>query len=94
VASYQLVELLDEGETWQDYRASHRVSRIDKRVRIHLRDRGADEAERAAIDRAAEREFRLLGRLQHPGIETPEALEPNPRGLATIYPYDPAAVRL
>jgi len=94
VASYQLVELLDEGETWQDYRASHRVSRIDRRVRIHLRDRGADEAERAAIDRAAEREFRLLGRLHHPGIETPMALEPNPRGLATIYPYDPAAVRL
>lgn len=94
VASYELVELLEEGETWQDYRASHRVSRIDKRVRIHLRGRAADEAERAAIDRAAEREFRLLAQLAHPAIDTPEGLEPNPRGLATIYPYDPGAVRL
>ena len=94
VASYQLVELLDEGETWQDYRASHNVSRVDKRVRLHLRGRAADDAERAAIDRAAEREFRLLSKLHHPGIETPETLEPNPRGLATIYPYDGTAVRL
>jgi serine/threonine protein kinase len=94
VASYELVELLDEGDTWQDYRATHRVSRVDKRVRIHLRSRAADDEERTAIDRAAEREFRLLSRLRHPGIETPESLEPNPLGLAMIYPYDAGATRL
>ena len=94
VASYELVELLDEGDTWQDYRATHQISRVDKRARIHLRGRGIDDTERQAIDRAAEREFRLLSRLHHPGIESPENLEPNPRGLATLYPYDPDAVRL
>lgn len=94
VASYELVELLDEGDTWQDYKAVHRVSRVPKRARIHLRGRGIDDAERQAIDRAAEREFRLLARLHHPGIESPETLEPNPRGLATLYPFDDDAVRL
>ena len=94
VASYQLLELLDEGDTWQDYRARHRISPVQTRIRIHLRGRAADQAERDAINRAAEREFRLLQSLHHPGIERPEALEPNPRGLATVYPYDPDAVRL
>src|SRR5680860_69196 len=94
VGQYRLVELLDEGEFWQDYRATHQASRVDKRVRIHLRNRAADEAEKAAIDRAAEREFRLLTSLDHPGIDKPDDLAPNPQGLATLYPYDPEAVRL
>ena len=92
--SYQLVETLDEGDTWQDFRATHKMSKVDKRVRIHLRGRGADQTEADAIDRAAEREFRLLAALHHPSIERPETLEPNPRGLATIYPFDPEIVRL
>lgn len=94
VASYELVELIGEGETWQDYRATHRASGVEKRARIHLLGRAADDEERAAIERAAVREFRLLSQLHHPGIETPEALEPNPRGPTTLYPYDPNVVRL
>lgn len=92
--SYRLVELLDEGETWQDYRATHNTTRVDKRVRLHLQQRVADDAERDALNRAAEREFRLLHGIHHPGIERPDTLESNPRGPATIYPYDPEAVRL
>jgi hypothetical protein len=88
---YSLLELLDEGETWQDYRATHKVARVEKRARLHLKARGADEAERESISRAAEREFRLLASLDHPGIERPDDLAPNPRGLATLYPYDPQA---
>jgi serine/threonine protein kinase len=92
--SYRLVELLDEGDTWQDYRATHKATRVDKRVRLHLQHRAADDAERDALNRAAEREFRLLQGIRHPGIESPDDLAPNPRGPATIYPHDPDAVRL
>lgn len=90
----QLLELLDEGETWQDYRARHKVARVDKRARLYLRGRATDEAERDSINRAAEREFRLLAQLDHPGIERPDDLTQNPRGLVTLYPHDPEAVRL
>lgn len=91
---YELLELLDEGETWQDYRARHKITPVEKRARLHLRGRAADAAERESINRAAEREFRLLARLDHPGIDRPDDLAPNPRGMATLYPYDPHAVRL
>jgi serine/threonine protein kinase len=92
--SYRLVELLDEGDTWQDYRATHAATRVDKRVRLHLQHRTDDDEQRAALFRAAEREFRLLQAVHHPGIERPDALEANPRGPATVYPYDAEAVRL
>lgn len=92
--SYKLVELLDEGETWQDYRATHSALKVDKRVRLHLQHRAATDDERDALQRAAAREFQLLQGIRHPGIESPDSLEPNPVGPATIYPYDPDAVRL
>lgn len=92
--SYRLIELLDEGDTWQDYRATHKATRVDKRVRLHLQQRAADDTERDALNRAAEREFRLLHGIHHPGIERPDTLEANPRGPATVYPYDADAVRL
>jgi hypothetical protein len=84
--SYRLVERLDEGDTWQDYRATHKATRVDKRVRLHLQQRASDDEERDVLNRAAEREFRLLQGVRHTGIECPDGLEPNPRGPATIYP--------
>jgi serine/threonine protein kinase len=92
--SWELLELLDEGETWQDYRARHKASPVEARARLHLKGRGVDDAERDSIIRAAEREYRLLRQLDHPGIDRPDELAPNPRGLALLHPYDPDAVRL
>lgn len=92
--TYRLVESIDEGDSWVDFKATHRLSRVDRRIRLHVRSRAADDAEKAAVDRAVEREFRLLAQLRHPAIESPEDLVPNPQGLAQIFPYEPDAVRL
>jgi serine/threonine protein kinase len=92
--SYRLTEAIEEGDTWVDFRATHKLSRVDRRIRLHVHSRAADDDEKQAMQRAVEREFRLLSKLRHPAIESPVELVPNPRGLAQVYPYEPEAQRL
>lgn len=91
---YVFVETIDEGDTWVDKLARHTAAHVTRRLRLHVRDLSLDEEEIARRDAAVQREFRLLGQLQHPGIDAPLTMEANPRGLALVYPHDPDAVRL
>lgn len=84
-----------EGVGWQDYLAGHTADKsLVRRVRIYLTGgRPADET--AAIRRAAEREFRLLQGIHHPGI--PQALDvvqDHPWGTAVIFDHDKDLERL
>lgn len=92
--SYRFVELLEEGDTWQDFRAQHAASKTQVRARVHVLHKAASDEERESVNRAAEREFRLLHGIQHPIIDAPQTFEANPRGPVTVYAYDPDAVRL
>lgn len=65
-----------------------------KRIRIYLTGRAHTEEERATLVRAAEREFRFLQGVDHPGIARPVDLLKTPRGPALIFEHDPRAERL
>lgn len=95
VGQYQLGELLDEGDAWQDYAVNHPQSKGDKRrVRIYCTDRAVSPEERQAQQRAAEREFRVLRELIHPGVDRPLELVHSERGPALIFDLHPDALRL
>lgn len=95
IGQYDLEELLDEGEGWQDFAARHPdVKSAHRRVRIYLAGSAHTEDERASLTRAAEREFRYLQGVDHPGIDRPLELLKTPRGPALIFERDPAAERL
>lgn len=95
VGIYELTELLAEGEGWQDFASEHPQARgAHRRIRIYLAGRAHTEEERQALVRAANREFRFLQGIDHPGIERPLDLLPNPRGPALLFARDPSAQRL
>ncbi len=95
IGEYELDELLGEGEGWQDFAAHHQgVTAAHKRVRIYLTGRAHTDEERATLVRAAEREFRFLQGIDHPGIDRPVDLVRSPRGPALIFEHEPDAERL
>lgn len=95
IGQYELGELLDEGDGWQDYAAQHPdVKKAHRRVRIYLSGQAYTDEERTSLIRAAEREFSFLQGVDHPGIERPIELLKTPRGPALIYERDPDAERL
>lgn len=95
IGQYELGELLDEGEGWQDFAARHpEVDSTHRRIRLYLAGRAYTEEERAALTRAAEREFKFLQGIDHPGFDRPLELLRNPRGPALIFEHDPDAERL
>lgn len=83
-----------EGLGWQDFLAGHASDRtLMRRVRIYLTGgKPADEV--AAIERAAEREFRLLQGIHHPGI--PQAVDhvPHVWGPAVVFDHQEGRERL
>jgi serine/threonine protein kinase len=93
VGLHQLRELLDETDHFQDWRAEHGETGMQRRIRIYLtQGRPAEEAE--VLQRGARLEFRLLEGIQHPGILHALDLQEHDQGPALIYEYDPAAQRL
>lgn len=95
VGQYELGELLDEGEGWQDFAAQHpEVSSAERRIRLYLAGKAFTKEERASLTRAAERQFKLLEGIEHPGIERPLDFLQTPRGPALIFERDPDAERL
>jgi serine/threonine protein kinase len=95
IGQYELGELLDEGEGWQDFAAQHpEVESTHRRIRLYLAGRAYTEEERAALTRAAEREFKFLQGIDHPGLDRPLELLRNPRGPALIFEREPDAERL
>ncbi len=90
VGSYDLRDKpIDEGPSWQDYLADHHRLRGEvRRVRVYYVGRATTDEERATIERAAEREFRLLRHLEYPGLLAPVEYHETSDGPSLVYPYD------
>ncbi|HEX5542064.1 MAG TPA: BREX system serine/threonine kinase PglW [Micromonospora sp.] len=83
-----------EGIGWQDYLAGHALdTSLVRRVRFYLTSRAAED-EVPAIRRAAEREFRLLQGIHHPGIARAHDLVEHPWGPAVVFDHEQEWVRL
>ncbi|TDB93739.1 BREX system serine/threonine kinase PglW, partial [Micromonospora fluostatini] len=83
-----------EGSGWQDFLADHTVgTELLRRVRFYLTSRAAEE-DVPLIRRAAEREFRLLQGIHHPGIARALDLVEHPWGPAVVFDHDQSWVRL
>lgn len=68
VGDYDLVELIEEGSGWQDWRARHRSLALRRRLRLYhtLAARGTETHD--TLLRAAKREVMMLQGIDHPGI--------------------------
>jgi serine/threonine protein kinase len=95
VGDYELGQLLDEGPGYQDFLAKH-VSLKDtlRRIRIYLVRGESEPEQRLVIQRAAEREFRLLQTLEHRGILRALEFTNHELGPAIIFQHFPTAMRL
>jgi serine/threonine protein kinase len=93
VGLYELGELLDEADHFQDWLATHAETGLERRIRIYL-TRGKPEAEAHTLQKAARLEFRLLEGLEHPGILRAREYQHHDQGPALVYEHDPAAERL
>ncbi|MBY9075951.1 BREX system serine/threonine kinase PglW [Nocardioides sp. WL0053] len=89
-------EPVDSGWGWHDNIAHHdRFSDEVARVRRWFVPAGSSAGDEAAVRRAAEREYRMLRGLDHPGLVSPNAyLEMEGAVAALVYDYDPDAVTL
>ena len=95
VGDHVLVELLEEGATYQDWSARHVKDDAPRwRVRIYCVQPGASAELRETVRRAAEREFRILSGIQHPGILRAFSHTEVAQGPALIFEQEPTAVRL
>jgi serine/threonine protein kinase len=96
VGPYRLdAKIFTEGPGYQDFLANHERY-PDERVRVRLYGTGSATTteERTTLDRAAEREYRLLRHLAHPGLIAPSQHSKTDMGPALVYPYDESDVRL
>ena len=94
VGDYRLDQLLFEGPTYQDWAATHVA--LDKeraRVRIYVVEPGASADARAAIVKAARREYSILNGISHPGILRAKGYTEHERGPALIYEHLPSSQR-
>ncbi|MEV4638090.1 BREX system serine/threonine kinase PglW [Actinoplanes sp. NPDC049548] len=83
-----------EGIGWQDFLAKHVIDQnTTRRVRFYLTSRAASD-DVPVIKRAAEREFRLLQGIQHPGVAQALDIADHAFGPAVIFSHDPESVRL
>ena len=93
VGLYELTELLDEADYFQDWLANHSETGIQRRIRIYL-TYGKSQEEAQYLQKAAKLEFRLLEGLEHPGILRALDYQQHDHGPALVYEYDASAVRL
>ncbi|WP_144127957.1 BREX system serine/threonine kinase PglW [Catellatospora sichuanensis] len=83
-----------EGVGWQDFLAGHSMNTsVVRRVRFYLTSRAAEE-DVPIIRRAADREFRLLQGINHPGIAHPVDLVDHSFGPAVVFDHTADSVRL
>lgn len=83
-----------EGPGWQDHLADHPSLGEARRVRFYLVNQAATEEERAAILRAAKREYSVLENAAYPGIARAIEFYEHERGPAVVFKHDPTEVRL
>ncbi|GJF32543.1 protein kinase [Kitasatospora sp. NE20-6] len=86
----------DSGQTWADYKGEHTQLHDIARVRVFLSERGASNAERASVEKAAAREAAVLNRFRHPGAVSVKNYLPagHPAGPAILFDYHPHTMRL
>ncbi len=93
VGLYELTELIDEADHFQDWFATHSETGIQRRIRIYLTyGKSAEQAE--TLQKAAKLEFRLLEGIEHPGILRAREYQQHDQGPALVFEHDPAATRL
>jgi serine/threonine protein kinase len=96
VGDYRLEELLTDSPTgtYQDWKGRH--ASIDSGLRlIRIYQEGLQSAQdRTVLRRAAEREFRILERLDHPGILRVDTLTPTEAGPALVFRWQEGTQRL
>lgn len=81
--------------TYQDWTGEHATSPSGKRlIRVYLQNRQADPAEAEILEKAANREYHLISRLEHPGILRAETLTRADAGPAVVYHLPEGARRL
>lgn len=95
VGDYQLQSVIDEGPNFQDFLGNH-VGLKDtfRRIRIYLVQAQANQEQREMVQRAAEREFRLLQALEHRGVLRALEFTNHELGPAIIFQHFPTAIRL
>lgn len=86
----------DSGPTWADYLARHEELPEIARVRIYLRERGADVSVRRSVENAARREAAVLRRFRHPGVVHLKQYDGSGHsaGPALIFDYNPQTLKL
>ena len=93
VGQYELTELFDESDYYQEWLVRHLDVGMVRKVRIYLsQHRPPEDARR--LQKAAELEFRILEGLEHPGILKALDLLQHDHGPALVYEHDPDAFRL
>ncbi len=97
VGSYQLSPRpVGEDQAWQDFDARHLfVEHVRRRVRIWSVGAVKSADERRTLERAAEREFKALDGIRHPGIlQVVDYVPDAERGPAVVFERPPDAQRL
>jgi serine/threonine protein kinase len=92
---YFLGELLADGPAYQDRVATHAaIEGVKRRARQYLVARATSEEQRPHVQRAAEREFRLLQSLDHPNVLRAFDFKVHDFGPVLLFEHTPDAVRL
>ena len=94
VGDYRLDELLFEGPNYQDWMARHAaIDREHARVRIYAIPPAASDEERAALQRAARREYQILLDVRHEGILKAKTYTDHIHGPALVFEHRESSQR-
>ncbi|MEJ2851819.1 MULTISPECIES: protein kinase domain-containing protein [unclassified Saccharothrix] len=86
---------LNAGADWEDRLARRDGDIVEEgRLRVYLSAEQATPAARRAVERAAEREYRLLQRIVHRGVVQPVRFGPHPGGWAILFRHSASDLRL
>ncbi|MCG5541815.1 MULTISPECIES: BREX system serine/threonine kinase PglW [unclassified Halorhodospira] len=95
VGDFRLEGLLRETDLYQDWEATHvRFERSHRRVRIYPYALTTSETSRKERQKAAEREYRILDGVKHPGILQVEQFTEHERGPALVFEHPEGVERL
>lgn len=97
LGNFVVKELVEEGpeDRFQDFVVEHTSVKGDfRRARLYHVTRLPSAEERESSRRAAEREYKLLGQLDHPGILRVTSLDEHDRGPLLFFDHLPKAQRL
>lgn len=93
VGDYELQELLDESDYYQEWRAVNPDLNVERKIRIYL-TQGKPSEDVQRLEKAAKAEFRMLEGIDHPYILRAKDFHQHDSGPALIYEYDSKALRL